>query len=76
MRNGGLETKALEVVNCYKYLGLNFSTKLSLTQTVSELATKAIKAKHDQYTYSGVSGDWDMEIERCSLKSTMLRFFL
>ena len=31
----------IEVVNCYKYLGLHFTTKLSLTQTVNELATKA-----------------------------------
>ncbi|WP_419586745.1 hypothetical protein, partial [Thiolapillus sp.] len=33
--------EAIEVVNCYKYLGLHFTTKLSLTQAVSELATKA-----------------------------------
>ena len=31
----------IEVVNCYKYLGLHFTTKLSLNQTVNELATKA-----------------------------------
>jgi hypothetical protein len=31
----------IEVVNSYKYLGLHFTTKLSLTQTISELATKA-----------------------------------
>ena len=30
-----------EVVNCNKYFGLHFTTKLSLTQTVNELATKA-----------------------------------
>ena len=33
--------EVIEVVNCYKYLGLQFTTKLSLTQTVNELATKA-----------------------------------
>ena len=33
--------EVIEVVNCYKYLGLHFTTKLSLTQTVNELATKA-----------------------------------
>jgi len=33
--------KQIEVVNNYKYLGLCFSTKLSLTQAISELATKA-----------------------------------
>ena len=33
--------EAIQVVNCYKYLGLHFTTKLSLSQTVSELATKA-----------------------------------
>eukprot|EP00916_Digyalum_oweni_P000498 GHVL01000911.1.p1 GENE.GHVL01000911.1~~GHVL01000911.1.p1 ORF type:complete len:163 (+),score=0.01 GHVL01000911.1:326-814(+) len=31
----------IEVVNSYKYLGLNFTTKLSLTQMVSDLASKA-----------------------------------
>jgi len=31
----------LEVVNSYKYLGLHFTTKLSLTKAVSELAVKA-----------------------------------
>lgn len=33
--------ETIEVVNSYKYLGLHFTTKLSLTQAVSELATKA-----------------------------------
>ena len=33
--------EVIEVVNCYKYSGLHFTTKLSLTQTVNELATKA-----------------------------------
>ena len=33
--------EVIEVVNCYKYLGLHFTTKLSLTQTVNELATKS-----------------------------------
>ena len=33
--------EVIEVVNCFKYLGLHFTTKLSLTQTVNELATKA-----------------------------------
>ena len=37
--------KALEVVNHYKYFGMHFSTKLSLTQTVSVLATKARTAQ-------------------------------
>lgn len=31
----------IDVVNSYKYLGLHFSTKLSLTQSVAELAAKA-----------------------------------
>ena len=31
----------LEVVNSYKYLGLHFTTKLSLNSSVQELATKA-----------------------------------
>ena len=31
----------IEVMNCYKYLGLRFTTKLSLTQTLNDLATKA-----------------------------------
>ena len=31
----------IEVVNSYKYLGLYFTTKLSLTQTVGDLAAKA-----------------------------------
>ena len=33
--------EVIEVVNCYKYVGLHFTTKLSLTQTVNEFATKA-----------------------------------
>ena len=33
--------EVIEVVNCCKYLGLHFTIKLSLTQTVNELATKA-----------------------------------
>ena len=39
--------EVIEVVNCYKYLGLHFTTKLSLTQTVNELATK-VKARTAQ----------------------------
>ena len=35
------DDEEVEVVNCYKYLGLYFSTKLSLTQAVGELAAKA-----------------------------------
>ena len=31
----------IEVVNSYKYLGLYFTTKLSLTQAVGDLAAKA-----------------------------------
>jgi hypothetical protein len=31
----------IEVVNSYKYLGLHFTTKLSLTRAVSELAVTA-----------------------------------
>ena len=31
----------IAVVNSYKYLGLHFTTKLSVTQAVGELATKA-----------------------------------
>ena len=31
----------IEVVNSYKYLGMSFTTKLSLTQAVSDLAVKA-----------------------------------
>ena len=34
-------TEGIEVMNCYKYLGLHFTTRLSLTRTVGELANKA-----------------------------------
>ena len=34
----------LEIVNSYKYLGIDFSTRMSLTNCVTDLVTKAKKA--------------------------------
>ena len=62
----------IEVVNSYKYLGLYFTTKLSLTQAVADLA---VRQRLEPARYSNVCGDSEMYREYFFFKCMMLRSY-